>query len=104
MAHATMSYKKLLEKSSRCLLNRQAPDGTSAALHRHGVAYFVFQLQAVVIFTQYKDFFRVSLISLCLKIFRGVARNVHQLRSTCRFTFQHQIRGKNDKNGLFENS
>ena len=38
-------------------------------------AYFVFQLQAVVIFTQYRAFFRVSLISLCLKIFRGVARS-----------------------------
>ena len=38
-------------------------------------AYFVFQLQAVVIFTQYKDFFPVSLISLCLQIFWGVARS-----------------------------
>ena len=38
-------------------------------------AYFVFQLQAVVIFTQYKDFFPVSLISLCLKIFRVVSRS-----------------------------
>ena len=39
-------------------------------------AYFVFQLQAVGIFTPYRDFFRVSLISLCLKTFRrGVARS-----------------------------
>ena len=36
-------------------------------------AYFVFQLQAVGIFTPYRDFFRVSLLSLCLKTFRGVA-------------------------------
>ena len=39
------------------------------------LAYFVFQLQAVGIFTPYRDFSRVSLISLCLKTFRGVARS-----------------------------
>ena len=52
-------------------------------------AYFVFQLQAVVIFTQYKDFFRVSLISLCLKIFRGVARSSRNLVDT---TLAHIVR------------
>ena len=49
------------------------------AAHFHTIpvaaAYFVFQLQAVGIFTPYRDFFRVSLISLCLKTFRGVARS-----------------------------
>ena len=40
-----------------------------------GYAYFVFQLQAMVIFAPYRDFFRVSLISPCLKTFRGVARS-----------------------------
>ena len=38
-------------------------------------AYFVFQLQAVGIFIPYRDFFRASLISLCLKTLRGVARS-----------------------------
>ena len=52
-------------------------------------AYFVFQLQAVGIFTPYRDFFRVSLISLCLKTFRGVARS-KRILDVCQISSEKQ--------------
>ena len=61
-------------------------------------AYFVFQLQAVGIFTPYRDFFRVSLISLCLKTFRGVARSKPILDGLIYF---YRLEIANKRNGVY---
>ena len=61
-------------------------------------AYFVFQLQAVGIFTPYIYFFRVSLISLCLKTFRGVARSKPILGGLIYF---YRLEIANKRNGVY---
>ena len=65
---------------------------------RDAGAYFVFQLQAVGIFTSYRDFFRVSLISLCVKTFRGVARSRPMLGGLIYF---YRLEIANKRNGVY---
>ena len=72
-------------------------DGESPMMCVRG-AYFVFQLQAVGIFTPYRDVFRVSLISLCLKTFRGVARSKPILGGLIYF---YHLEIANKRNGVY---
>ena len=90
----------------------QPPEQTEAALcgacggwhhqrqakERARFAYFVFQLQAVWIFTPYTVFFRVSLISLCLKTFKVVARSKPILGGLIYF---YRLEIANKRNGVY---